>query len=250
VRALVTNDDGIDSPGLHVLAHAAVAAGMDVVVAAPDREYSGSGTALTAAIRSGGRLAVHARQVEGLAAERVVAVEASPAFLAFAAVRGAFGAAPDVVLSGVNRGPNTGTSVLHSGTVGAALTAATHGLPGVALSLAAPDPQQWGTAEEVTRRVLRWLAGARLGAATLNVNVPDVPPDRLRGVRPARLAAFGAVQAEVGETGDDFVTLTWGDVPGDPAPDSDVALLREGWATATVLRAPCDAPDVDLSGLR
>jgi 5'-nucleotidase len=249
VRALVTNDDGIDSPGLHLLARLAVEAGMDVVVAAPDREYSGSGAALTAQLSSGGRLPVRSRQVEGLTAERVLAVEASPAFIAFAGVRGAFGGRPDVVLSGVNRGPNTGTSVLHSGTVGAALTAATHGLPGVAVSLAAVDPQEWDTAELVTRRVLRWLADHPVGPVALNVNAPEVPPDRLRGVRPARLAAFGAVQAEVGETGEDHVTLTWSEVPDEPAPDSDVALLRQGFATATALRAPCDAPDVDLSGL-
>jgi 5'-nucleotidase len=249
VRALVTNDDGIDSPGLHLLARLATEAGLDVVVAAPDREYSGSGAALTAEIRRGGRLAVQPRQVEGLAAERVLAVEASPAFIAFAGVRGAFGGVPDLVLSGINRGPNTGTSVLHSGTVGAALTAATHRVPGVAVSLAAVDPQEWGTAEGATRRVLRWLAGHPLGPVALNVNVPDVPPDRLRGLRPARLAAFGAVQADVGETGDDYVTLTWSDVPGEPDPDSDVALLRQGWATATVLRWPGDGPDVGLRGL-
>ncbi|MGY1709891.1 5'/3'-nucleotidase SurE [Geodermatophilus sp. SYSU D00758] len=248
MRCLVTNDDGIDAPGLLRLARVAADAGLDVVVAAPDDEYSGSSAALTA-LADGGRLVVHERTLPGLAAERVLAVQASPGFIVFAGVRDAFGPRPDLVLSGVNRGPNTGTAVLHSGTVGATLTGATHGIPGLAVSLAAADPGEWDTAEEAARRALHWLLDHPVGPAVVNVNVPDVPRDRLRGLRSARLAHFGAVQADVGETGEGFVTLTFSEVPEEPAPDSDVALLREGWATVSVLRAPCEAADVDLGGL-
>jgi hypothetical protein len=148
---------------------------------------------------------VHDRALPGVAAERVLAVEASPGFIVFAGVRDAFGPRPDLVLSGINRGPNTGTAVLHSGTVGATLTGVTQGVPGLAVSLAGPDPQAWDTAEEAARRALGWLLEHPVGAAAVNVNVPDVPPEELRGLRPARLAHFGAVQADVGEVGEGFV---------------------------------------------
>ncbi|MCV2489144.1 5'/3'-nucleotidase SurE [Geodermatophilus sp. YIM 151500] len=247
VRALVTNDDGIDSVGLHRLAKVAAEAGLEVVVAAPDQEYSGSSASLTA-LADGGKLLVHERTLDGVPVERALAVEATPGFIAFTGARGAFGGRPDLVLSGINRGPNTGSAVLHSGTVGATLTGATHGIPGLAVSLAAPDPTEWDTAEEVARRALAWLLANPQGPTVVNVNVPNVPPGELRGLHAARLAAFGAVQADVGEAGEGFVTLTFSEVPDDPEPGTDVALLRDGWATVTLLNAPCEA-DGDLPGL-
>src|SRR3954469_21966815 len=114
MRVLVTNDDGIDSVGLHRLARVAVGAGWDVVVAPPDQEYSGSSASLTAlpALADGGRLLVHERRIPDLGAERVLAVEATPGFIVFACARGAFGERPDLILSVINRGPNTGTAIL------------------------------------------------------------------------------------------------------------------------------------------
>jgi 5'-nucleotidase len=97
----------------------------------------------------------------------------------------------------------------------------------------------------VTRRALHWLLD-HPHQNVLNVNIPDVPPDRLRGLRPGRLADFGAVQADIGETGEGFVTMTFSEVAAEPAPDTDVALLREVWATITALRAPCEDGNADL----
>ncbi|MGY1793110.1 5'/3'-nucleotidase SurE [Geodermatophilus sp. SYSU D00525] len=252
MHALVTNDDGVDSPGVHLLARVAAETGLEVTLAAPDRESSGSSASLTALLQ-GDRLAVRERRPPGAGAVRSLAVEASPALIAFAGVRGAFGPRPDLVLSGVNRGPNTGTAVLHSGTVGAALTGTLHGLPGLAVSLAgSADPtaaHAWATAEEVTRRALRWTLAHPPGPVVVNVNVPDVPPERLRGLCPARLASFGAVQVEVGETGEDFVALTFRETPDGPVPGTDDALLQEGWATVTLLRPPAEAPGADYPGL-
>jgi 5'-nucleotidase len=153
------------------------------------------------------------------------------------------------VLSGVNHGPNTGHAVLHSGTVGAALTAATHGRRALAVSMAAAEPRHWETAGEVARRALGWLLAHGVEGTVLNVNVPDVPLDRLRGLRQARLAAFGAVQADVGETGEGHVTMTFSEIDAEHEAGTDAALLVRGWATATALRAPCESADVDLSML-
>lgn len=249
LHVLVTNDDGIDSHGLHVLASVAVEAGLDVVVAAPHREASGSSAALTS-LTADGRLVVHDVELPDLEVERAVGVEAAPAFIAFVAVRGAFGEPPDLVLSGVNHGPNTGHAVLHSGTVGAALTASTHGVRAMAVSMATPEPRHWGAAKAVSRQALDWLLAAPPDdPVVLNINVPDVPEHRLRGLRRARLAPFGAVQAEVVEAGEGAVTLTFNEVTPGSDPGTDAALVAEGWATLTPLLAPCEARGVDLSAV-
>jgi 5'-nucleotidase len=105
MRALITNDDDVQSHGLNTLTRVAVAAGLDVTVAAPHEERSGSSAALSA-LEENGRLLVSDHPLEGLGGVSVLAVHASPAMIVFAAARGAFGDPPDVVLSGINHGPN------------------------------------------------------------------------------------------------------------------------------------------------
>jgi len=133
-RVLVTNDDGIDSPGLHALAAAAVRAGLEVIVAAPAEQSSGAGAALTAT-RHEGRTIVERRELPGLDGVEAWAVQAQPGHIVVAALNGWFDPAPDVVLSGINHGANVGRAVLHSGTVGAALTAGISDVRGLAVSL-------------------------------------------------------------------------------------------------------------------
>ena len=263
MRVLVTNDDGVDSPGVHALARVARDAGHEVVLAAPHVERSGASASLTV-LADDGRLLVEPRQVPGLDGVRVLAVHATPAFIAFTAGRGAFGEVPDLVLSGINRGPNTGYAILHSGTVGAALTAATQGVPGMAVSLwtgaegAGPEPH-WDTAVAVAARALEWFAPRAAEHAggpfpttghppVLNVNVPDVPAERLRGLRAAELARVGAVQAVVGERGEGYVTVTFDEAQLPDEPGSDAVLVQDGWATATLVRVPSRA-EGDLAGL-
>src|SRR4051794_34057469 len=250
MRALITNDDGVRSEGIRTLTEAAVKAGLDVTVAAPHQERRGSSAALSALEEGGGFLVdrVSVADVEALA------VHASPAMIVFAAVRGAFGPEPDIVLSGVNHGPNTGLAVLHSGTVGAALTAASHGLAALAISMVGESPIHWSTARLVSDVTLAWLVDdvkerVQHGGSpyVLNVNVPDVPPEQLRGLKNAELAGFGAVQAEIGERGEGYVTMTFRQPDAGADPGSDTAFLREGWATATALRPPIATASIDLS---
>lgn len=118
MRALVTNDDGIGCAGLRALARVAVAAGLTVTVAAPDGERSGTSAAMSG-LADGGRLLVADRTLDGLDGVRAVAVQASPAMIVLVGAQGAFGPPPDIVLAGINRGPNIGQAILHSGTVGA-----------------------------------------------------------------------------------------------------------------------------------
>lgn len=246
MRALITNDDGVGSIGLRTLARAAVAAGLDVTVAAPHAERSGSSAALSA-LEADGKLLVQEHTLDGLADVSALAVHASPALIAFVAAYGAFGQRPDVVLSGINHGPNTGQAVLHSGTVGAALTAASHGIPALAISLASAAPTHWDTAAAVADAALEWFLPQADQPVVANVNVPDVPCERLRGLRAARLASFGAVQASIGEPGAGFIPVTFSAPDGEPGPGTDLALVRQDWASVTVLRG---LREVDAPGLR
>ncbi|MHB1063071.1 MAG: 5'/3'-nucleotidase SurE [Georgenia sp.] len=240
MRVLVTNDDGIASPGLTVLARAALDAGHEVVVAAPHRQYSGASAALTSQEEDGHLVLVDERPPGLPDGVEAFGVKAAPALITFVAAFGAFGPKPDVVLSGINLGANTGRATLHSGTVGAALSASAHGIRAMAVSIAASDPQHWATAGQVSAHGLDWLVRQPVHDRVLNLNVPDVAPDRLRGLRSARLASFGAVQARVKEVGTGYVQLTYSGVEAEEEPGTDHYLLARGWATATMVRAPVD----------
>jgi len=246
MRALITNDDGIDSPGLAVLARVARDAGFDVTVAAPARESSGASASLLGAEHDG-RLVIDRKDCPGLPDGcDSYAVRAAPGLIAFLAAHDGFGPRPDVVLSGVNRGSNTGHAVIHSGTVGAAFSAATHGIHAMAVSIASSAPQHWATAGLVAAHALPWLVARDDASRVLNVNAPDVAPDQLLGVRKAPLASFGTVQARVHEVEKGSLMVTYAAL--DPSADtaSDAGLLEAGWATLTLLEAPCFVGDADL----
>jgi 5'-nucleotidase len=247
VRVLITNDDGIESLGLRVLAEAALAEGLDVVVAAPSWDASGSAASLTA-VEEEGRFLVDERTIPGMPDVPAYAVEAAPAFIVRAGIHGAYGPQPDVVLSGINLGVNTGHAVIHSGTVGAALTAATYGLRALAVSLAVDRSLHWDTAGELTRRVLPWLLTASPGTV-LNLNVPARPAEEVRGLRRAALSRTGTVQANVTELDGGYVRLAYTPVEEEAEPGTDAALLAEGYASLTPLLGPCEARAVDMSDL-
>ena len=238
MRALITNDDGVESPGIRTLALTAAEVGFDVLVAAPSWDSSGASASLTS-VEEDGRFVVREHRIEGLD-HSSYGIEAAPAFIARAAIHEAFGPAPDVVLSGVNRGLNCGHAVLHSGTVGAASTAYTFGLPALAFSIDATEETHWDSAHLVARTVLEWFASAR-PHLLLNVNVPGVAPEQVRGLRPATLAAFGAVTANVTEAGKGYVAMEYRAVDAEGEPGTDVALVAEGYATYTALSPVCEA---------
>ncbi|MET0727498.1 MAG: 5'/3'-nucleotidase SurE [Acidimicrobiales bacterium] len=245
LTALITNDDGVGSPGLVTLAEAAIRAGLDVLVAAPSWDSSGASASITG-VQDGGRLLASVQTLPGTDIE-AWAVDAAPAMITVAALRGGFGPPPDLVLSGINCGRNTGHSVLHSGTVGAAFTAIQLGTSSLAVSLDSAGPDHWETAGCVAETAIRWLADAR-PRAVINVNVPDVALADLRGLRQAPLARAGAVQTNITDTGRGYLHVTF-DPPGRPAPGTDAALLADGWAVATAVSAVTVAKDVDVSGL-
>lgn len=251
-RALITNDDGIDADGIHVLAKAAHEHGLEVVVAAPVTEASGSGASMIATGKQG-RVVFEERKLPDLPGIAAYAVAASPGYIVTIASRGAFGDPPDIVLSGVNRGANTGRAVLHSGTVGAALTGSLNGCRAMAFSLDVgfdPDGCYWDTAAALTSQLLPLVTLAG-DLTVLNVNVPNLPMDRLAGVRQASLTRYGSVQMTVAEVGEGYIRTTVGadesaKIAEKSDPGSDLALLAEGYVTVTALRPYCEAVESKL----
>ena len=246
-RVLVTNDDGVECDGIVALAGSLHRAGHEVFVVAPASDLSGAGASIGPLHRSE-PIPVAEHHWEELPDVKVLALERPPATAVYLACLGAFGARPDVVASGINPGANTGHLILHSGTVGAALTGSVHGCRGLAVSTDVGGPTQTAVGD-VCRQAIRALLDMP-ERTVLNVNVPDVAPDGLRGIRRADLASFGAVQATVlGEDADHVrLDINPTSVDVDAEPESDVALMADGWATVTPLRSVSES-DVDVSAL-
>ena len=223
---LVTNDDGIDAAGLHALAREAASRGLPLVVAAPARDMSGASGAIGPVTP---RISISHRAIDGLPSA-TFAVDAPPALIVIAAMSGAFGPVPTAVLSGVNAGLNLGRAVLHSGTVGAALTAQNLGLPSVAISTT-PDGDV-DLAASVALDVLERLHEAD-DVVAANVNVPpgaDARTERLE----TSLARFGAVTAALAGERLDFQLTIDPETLADPG--SDGAAVNTGRVSVTWLR--------------
>jgi 5'-nucleotidase len=239
-RLLITNDDGIESPGLRALAHA-LAEAHDVVVVTPAVDASGSGTSI-GRFGSDGGVDLRRADFDGVAA---YALASPPGLAVTAAALGAFGGPPDLVVSGINAGINTGHSVIHSGTVGAVLTARTFGSGGIAVSLDHSDPWQWETAATIAVSATGWMLARAQSRFVLNVNVPALPLAEVAGIRWAELDRFGHFRVATADV--ERARLQF-DVAGSMAgndPASDTALCRRGYVTLTLLSGvEAEAPPI------
>lgn len=234
-RVLLTNDDGVDAPGMAVLEEVARELAREVWVVAPEHDQSGTSHAVS----------LHAPLRLSRRGERRFGVAGTPGDCVVMAVRHLMAdAPPDLVLSGVNRGANLGIETVFSGTVGAAMTALLLGLPAIALSQAFSqrEPVRW----EVARRfapalVRRLLAAPGWGAsACLNVNFPHADPGE---VGPAVATRQGAglvrgidVVARTDPRGNDYHWLQFRRGPGPNAADSEAAAIAAKRIAVTPLR--------------
>ncbi len=269
MRILVTNDDGIDSIGLHVLVRAMCRLDGDheVVVAAPDTEYSGAGASLGALhlIRPEVRVA----RIEGCTASAVWAVTGPPALCVMFSRLGAFGEPFDLVVSGINPGANVGRAVYHSGTVGAALTARNGRVSGVAISQSvagfgvegqawdeAIAGQHWESAAEIGRVMVQGLlAYMPTDPVVVNVNVPDVPLEEITswkfgvvGNQPPRSMAGATLDPVPGHDGAFHVNMAWGDtVVLDP--ETDGGIVERGQVAVSYLTRLVHEDRDDISGV-
>jgi 5'-nucleotidase len=264
MRILITNDDGVSAEGIAVLTRE-VARWIDerpvgeireAIVVAPHINYSGMSAAVGDVFdRPSVRYRRH--RIAGAESIPTYAIEAPPALCAILGAIGALDFEPDVILSGINAGANVGRSVLHSGTVGAILTGAQLGLSGLAVSVQWGENVHYDTAAAVAIEVLQELMGAP-SRTLLNLNVPNVAANMLKGVRRGHISTAGIVKSAVprtnggplGEEGDLLMTVgaaspELGDV-SDEAPDDDGALLAAGYASLTALRGPHEDTDATL----
>ncbi|MEP1126014.1 MAG: 5'/3'-nucleotidase SurE [Ilumatobacter sp.] len=254
MRILVTNDDGIDSIGLHVLVRAMCDLDGDheVVVAAPDREFSGAGAALGALHLI--QPEVHRSRIPDCEAETWT-VNGPPGLCVMFARLGAFGEPFDLIVSGINPGANVGRAVYHSGTIGACLTGRNGNVSGVAVSQAVKGFSVEGQAWDEMIKDLHWEAAATVAQAVVqsmvdempsetvvvNVNVPDLPVDEFQGwrhaevgMRPPRTVATAELSPIPGKTEAYKVTMQWGEKL-DLEDGTDAQLVEDGYVAITYL---------------
>lgn len=239
MRCVVTNDDGIRSEGLQVLVRHLHRAGHDVTVVAPDSDWSGASASLGSLVDTD-EVRYEAVRIDGAEEVAAYALDASPALTAIIAALGGFDATPDVVVSGINAGLNTGRAILHSGTVGAALTGQNFGLSGLAVSVEESDPWHWETAAGLAVTVLERLADAPR-RSVLNLNVPAVEPDQVKGIRWTELAPFGALRSHVTTTEAGRVHFELVPTGSQSRGDTDQGAIAEGYASLTTLVGVAEA---------
>ena len=261
VRILVTNDDGVRAPGILALARALDRwlaarpdAGHSAVLVAPSTNFSGASAAVGDVYGLDG-LNYERVALDGVEHLPCFGLDAPPALCTIVGTLGGFGPRPDLVLSGVNLGVNVGRSVLHSGTVGACLTASQLGGRGLAVSVQSTshDAGPFDVAADLAVDLLEVVAASPV-RTVLNLNVPARPRSELAGIRQGRISTAGIVKSAadggfaelpVGTTGRLRLTLgsavpSLGDV-SDEDPDDDGALVAAGYASLTALRSVHEA---------
>ena len=229
MRVLVTNDDGYAAAGLRVLASAAEALGA-VTIVAPDREQSATSHSLTLHHP----LRAHPMPSGGWT------VDGTPTDCVMVAVSELLDERPDVVLSGINHGPNMGEDVLYSGTVSAAMEATVLGIPAIAFSYSGDrfdDLEGWEN--PVRRLLLSMLDEDSFPADTLlSVNLPPLPPDQVRGVRVTSLGRrrySDSITRALDPSGREYFWIGGGISEWSGSPDSDFRAIANGMVSVTPL---------------
>jgi len=230
MKILVSNDDGYRAEGIASLRQALHDLA-EVTVVAPDRNRSGASNSLTLDVP------LRVMQVE----PGVHCVAGTPTDCVHLAVSGLFEFEFDMVVSGINDGPNLGDDVLYSGTVAAAIEGRFLGLPTVALSLCTRpgSPRHFDTAASVARRVVAGLLKRPLDPRLiLSVNIPDVPLVQLRGLRATRLGSRHRSEALLPARDPKGQMVYWIGAPGagdDAGEGTDFHAVAAGWASVTPL---------------
>ena len=229
---LLSNDDGILAKGLRVLETAAAPLG-ELFVVAPDREQSATSHSLT--------LHHPLRPVQ--LAERRWQIDGTPTDCVMIACAALMPAPPDFVFSGINHGPNMGEDVLYSGTVAAAMEGLVLGIPSIALSFAGnqlrADALLETQVDAVTKLLKHLISLPAFPAETLlNVNIPSVPSDDIKGIRLTRLGRrvfSDSITRMKDPWGRDIMWLGGGSVQWSGGDDSDFRAVADGYISVTPL---------------
>ncbi|MGD2112894.1 MAG: 5'/3'-nucleotidase SurE [Gammaproteobacteria bacterium] len=233
MHILISNDDGYQSRGIRALADA-LATIATVHVVAPDRDRSGASNSLTLDNPIRARTGTNGYTF----------VDGTPTDCVHLAITGLLDQEPDMVVAGINAGANLGDDVLYSGTVAAAMEGRFLGAPAIAISLAGDQPGHYDTAARVALELVQRLLADTLPADTiLNVNVPDLPWEQLRGMQATRLGHRHKSEPVVKMQDPRGRTIYWVGPAGseqDAGAGSDFHAVRSGYVSITPL-------DVDLT---
>lgn len=224
---LVSNDDGISARGIQVLSAKMKQMG-DVTIVAPDRDRSGASNSLTLVSP------VRIREIS----PQTFRVNGTPTDCVHIALTGLLDVDPDMVVSGINAGANLGDDVIYSGTVAAAMEGRFLGLPAIAVSLVYNDkPVNYETAAHAVASVIERLRSDPLPADTiLNINVPDVPWEEIRGFEVTRLGHRHRAEPTVRMLDPRGEPMYWIGAAGaeqDAGPGTDFNAVRRGFVSIT-----------------
>ncbi|MCB2077236.1 MAG: 5'/3'-nucleotidase SurE [Novosphingobium sp.] len=236
MRILLTNDDGINAPGLYVLEKIAAKLSDDIWIVAPSEEQSGAGHSLT--LTRPIRLREHA--------PRRFSVTGTPTDAVTMALRKVMPSPPDLILSGVNRGANLGDDVTYSGTVSAAFEGALAGIRSIALSQVYSREGlghgvSFDAAEVWGERVLRPLIDSPFASRTLvNINFPALPGSEVRGIRVVRQGFHdyerGSVVEGTDPRGFSYFWFGLHGIEHTPGHDTDLEAISDGFVSVTPLQ--------------
>ncbi len=232
MRILLSNDDGIHAPGISALYDAVRDLG-EVQVVAPEAESSAVGHAITISDP------LKIKKVNKNGEFFGYAVDGTPADCVKLAVSALFDAPPDIVLSGINLGPNSGINVLYSGTVSAATEGTILGIPSMAVSLNTFTDPYWETAGRIARECALRLIDEHLPDDTLlNVNVPNLPYEQIKGFRVTRMgrSRFATIfHRRTNPRGKEYYWMDGEMKIFDDDANTDLRTLAEGYVSLTPL---------------
>jgi len=228
MRILISNDDGYFAPGIEHLA-AALRERAEITVVAPERDRSGASNSLTL-----DRPLFVRRAPNGF-----LFVNGTPTDCVHLAVTGLLDDMPDMVISGINLGANMGDDTIYSGTVAAATEGYLLGIPSVAISLASKTALHFATAAQVAIDLVERHARAPAGAWLLNVNVPDIPLQALRGTSVTRLGRRHKAEDVIRTQNPRGETVYWVGAAGEAADageGTDFHAVGTGYVSVTPLQ--------------
>lgn len=229
MHILLSNDDGYSAPGLLALANA-LKEHAEITVVAPERNRSGASNSLTL------DRPLHATVTDN----GFIKVDGTPTDCVHLAITGLLDREPSMVFAGINHGANMGDDVIYSGTVAAATEGRFLGLPAVAISLAGVNPQHFEAAAQIAVRLFENIRRYPLPTDTiLNVNVPDLPLERIKGFLATRLGQRHKSEAVVRSVDPRGREIFWVGAAGpeqDAGPGTDFHALRENYVSVTPLQ--------------
>jgi len=229
MKILISNDDGYQSEGIITLADA-LGEIAEVQVVAPDRNRSAASNSLT--LFHPMRAKYHDNGF--------CSIDGTPTDCVHLCVNGMLETVPDMVVSGINDGPNLGDDVMYSGTVAAAIEGRFQGLPAIAVSMGNSDPVHFASAARIVKELISHLDVSPIDEnSILNINVPDLPYDEIKGIKSTRLGSRHQAEGIIKQQDPRGQTIYWlGSVgkEADAGPGTDFDALKQGYVSVTPLQ--------------